>query len=74
MAWTGSTKAPRAKSSAPCDMGAEAKFDELAQRLQTETIKLGQVARAKDEAGVSSNTPRSERYGRRLPRELHEKK
>ena len=30
----------------------KAKFDELAQRLQRETIKLGQVARAKDEAGV----------------------
>jgi cytochrome c556 len=29
-----------------------AKFDELAQRLQSETAKLGQVARAKDEAGV----------------------
>ena len=28
------------------------KFDELAQRLQSETAKLGQVARAKDEAGV----------------------
>ena len=30
----------------------KAKFDELAQRLQTETAKLGEMARAKDEAGV----------------------
>lgn len=30
----------------------KAKFDELAQRLQAETVKLGQVARAKNEAGV----------------------
>ena len=30
----------------------KAKFDELAQRLQSETAKLGQLARAKDEAGV----------------------
>jgi cytochrome c556 len=29
-----------------------AKFDELAQRLQSETAKLGDVARKKDEAGV----------------------
>jgi cytochrome c556 len=30
----------------------KAKFDELATRLQTETAKLGELARAKDEAGV----------------------
>jgi cytochrome c556 len=30
----------------------KAKFDELAQRLQTETAKLGEIARKKDEAGV----------------------
>lgn len=30
----------------------KAKFDELAQRLQTETGKLGEIARKKDEAGV----------------------
>src|SRR5262245_36565801 len=30
----------------------KAKFDELAMRLQTETAKLGEVARARDEAGV----------------------
>jgi cytochrome c556 len=29
-----------------------AKFDELAQRLQSETAKLGDLARKKDEAGV----------------------
>jgi cytochrome c556 len=29
-----------------------AKFDELAQRLQAETAKLGEVARARNEAGV----------------------
>jgi len=30
----------------------KAKFDELAQRLQSETAKLGELARKKDEAGV----------------------
>jgi cytochrome c556 len=30
----------------------KAKFDDLAQRLQAETAKLGEVARKKDEAGV----------------------
>ena len=30
----------------------KAKFDELATRLQTETAKLGELARKKDEAGV----------------------
>ena len=30
----------------------KAKFDELATRLQTETAKLGELARAKNEAGV----------------------
>jgi len=30
----------------------KAQFDELSQRLQTETAKLGELARKKDEAGV----------------------
>ena len=32
----------------------KAKFDEAAQRLQTEVTKLGEVARAKNEAGVKA--------------------
>ena len=36
----------------PAIWSQKAKFDELAQRLQTETAKLGELARAKDEAGV----------------------
>lgn len=36
----------------PAVWAKKGEFDELAQRLQTETQKLGQVARAKDEAGV----------------------
>jgi cytochrome c556 len=54
MAWDGfheSTKGEKS-SALPAIWEQRAKFDELAQRLQTETIKLGQVARAKDEAGV----------------------
>jgi cytochrome c556 len=54
MAWDGfheSTKGEKSRA-LPAIWEQKAKFDELAQRLQTETIKLGQVARAKDEAGV----------------------
>jgi cytochrome c556 len=54
MAWDGfheSTKGEKSRA-LPAVWEQKAKFDELAQRLQTETIKLGQVARAKDEAGV----------------------
>ena len=54
MPWDGfheSTKGEKGRA-LPALWEQKAKFDELAQRLQTETIKLGQVARAKDEAGV----------------------
>ena len=54
MPWDGfhdSTK--DVKSAAlPAVWSDRAKFDDLAQRLQAETAKLGQVARARDEAGV----------------------
>ena len=54
MPWDGfheSTKAEKSRA-LPATWEQKAKFDELAQRLQSETAKLGQVARAKDEAGV----------------------
>ncbi|HEU4352949.1 MAG TPA: cytochrome c [Burkholderiales bacterium] len=54
MPWDGfheSTKGEKSRA-LPAVWEQKAKFDELAQRLQTETIKLGQMARAKDEAGV----------------------
>lgn len=54
MAWDGfheSTKGEKSRA-LPEIYSQRAKFDELAQRLQTETAKLGQMARAKDEAGV----------------------
>jgi cytochrome c556 len=56
MPWDGfheSTKTTGEKTRALPELWSQkAKFDELAQRLQSETAKLGQVARAKDEAGV----------------------
>lgn len=54
MAWDGFHESAKGEKSRalPAIWEQKAKFDELAQRLQTETIKLGQVARAKDEAGV----------------------
>jgi cytochrome c556 len=54
MPWDGfhdSTKDEKTRA-LPETYSQKAKFDELAQRLQSETAKLGQVARAKDEAGV----------------------
>ena len=54
MPWDGfheSTKGEKSRA-LPAIWQQKAKFDELAQRLQAETVKLGQVARAKDEAGV----------------------
>jgi len=54
MPWDGfhdSTKDEKSRA-LPETYSQKAKFDELAQRLQSETAKLGQVARAKDEAGV----------------------
>jgi cytochrome c556 len=55
MPWDGfhdNTKGAMNTKTLPEVWSQRAKFDELAQRLQTETAKLGQVARAKDEAGV----------------------
>lgn len=46
-----STKGEKSRT-LPAVWSKKSEFDELAQRLQTETQKLGQVARAKDEAGV----------------------
>ena len=54
MPWDGfheSTKDEKSRA-LPEIWSQKAKFDELAQRLQSETAKLGQIARAKDEAGV----------------------
>jgi cytochrome c556 len=54
MPWDGfhdSTKGEKSRA-LPALWEQKAKFDELSQRLQAETVKLGQVARAKDEAGV----------------------
>jgi cytochrome c556 len=55
MPWDGfheNTKGAMNTKALPEVWSQKAKFDELAQRLQTETAKLGQVARAKNEAGV----------------------
>jgi cytochrome c556 len=55
MAWDGfheSTKDEKNTRALPKIYAEKAKFDDYAQRLQTETAKLGQMARAKDEAGV----------------------
>ena len=55
MPWDGfheSTKDEKNNRALPAIWSQKAKFDELTQRLQSETAKLGQVARAKDEAGV----------------------
>jgi cytochrome c556 len=55
MPWDGfheNTKGEKNTKALPEVWSQRAKFDELAQRLQSETIKLGQVARAKNEAGV----------------------
>jgi len=47
-----STKGVKNTNALPEIWSQRAKFDELSQRLQAETAKLGEVARAKDEAGV----------------------
>jgi cytochrome c556 len=46
-----STKGEKSRA-LPATWSKKGEFDELAQRLQTETQKLGAAARAKDEAGV----------------------
>jgi cytochrome c556 len=54
MPWDGfheNTKGEKSRA-LPAIWQQKAKFDELAQRLQSETAKLGEVARKKDEAGV----------------------
>jgi cytochrome c556 len=54
MPWDGfheSTKGEKTRA-LPEIWSQKAKFDELAQRLQSETAKLGEIARAKNEAGV----------------------
>lgn len=54
MPWDGfheSTKGEKSRA-LPAAWEQKAKFDELAQRLQSETAKLGDLARKKDEAGV----------------------
>ena len=54
MPWDGfhdSTKGEKSRA-LPEVWSQKAKFDELAQRLQSETAKLGELARAKDEADV----------------------
>ena len=54
MPWDGfheNTKGEKSRA-LPEIWSQKAKFDDLAQRLQTETAKLGEMARAKDEAGV----------------------
>jgi cytochrome c556 len=55
MPWDGfhdSTKGEKNTKALPEVWSQKAKFDELAQRLQSETAKLGEMARAKNEAGV----------------------
>ena len=54
MPWDGFHESTKGEKSRvlPATWEQKAKFDELAQRLQSETAKLGQVARAKDEAAV----------------------
>ena len=54
MAWDGfheSTKGEKSRA-LPAVWEQKGKFDEYAKQLQAETMKLGQAARAKDEAGV----------------------
>ncbi|MGH8689834.1 MAG: c-type cytochrome [Burkholderiales bacterium] len=54
MPWDGfheSTKGEKSRA-LPEVWSQKAKFDELSQRLQSETAKLGELARARDEAGV----------------------
>jgi cytochrome c556 len=60
MAWDGFHEATRDEKNTralPKIYAEKAKFDDYAQRLQAETAKLGQLARAKDEAGVKKQFP-----------------
>ena len=59
MAWDGfqeSTKGEKSRA-LPEIYSQKAKFNEYAQRLQAETAKLGQAARAKDEGAVKQQFP-----------------
>jgi len=59
MPWDGfheSTKGEKSRA-LPEIYSQRAKFDDYAQRLQVETAKLAQAARAKDEAGVKQQFP-----------------
>ncbi len=54
MPWDGfhdSTKGEKSRT-LPEAYSQKAKFDEIAERMQTEIARLGQAARARDEAGV----------------------
>jgi cytochrome c556 len=60
MAWDGfheSTKDEKNTRAMAKIYAEKAKFDDYAQRLQAEAAKLGQMARAKDEAGVKKQFP-----------------
>ena len=60
MPWDGfheSTKGEKNTKALPEIWSQKAKFDELSQRLQAETAKLGELARARDEAGVKQQAP-----------------
>ena len=57
MAWDGfheNTQGQQNTKALPLIWSEKAKFDDLAQRLQAETAKLGALARAGDEAGVKA--------------------
>lgn len=57
MPWDGfhdSTTGEKNTRALPEIWSQKAKFDELADRLQAETAKLGEVARARNEAGVKT--------------------
>ena len=68
---TGSTRAPRARRAARCLRSGSRRpsSTSYAQRLQAETAKLGQAARAKDEAGVKQQYQAVQEL-RRLPRDF----
>jgi cytochrome c556 len=60
MSWDGfhdSTKGEKNTRALPKIYSEKAKFDDYAQRLQAETAKLAQAARARDEAGVKKQFP-----------------
>jgi cytochrome c556 len=56
MPWDGFHESTKGEKSRvlPAAWTNKAKFDDFAQRMQTEVAKLGEVARAKNEAGVKA--------------------